>query len=189
MEHCVGSLLHLVFFPEERKLVWCRNFYNRISGTGGLECNVTEASPCQPWCHISGKSQTGKGYPPTWHHKTNIGGMKLSSPDRASMGCAVECRVVSSKVTLVPSDVPSQLMETWLQSSASSRGRLFEWPLMSISPSKLHWLDLPFRPETKPSLLESAFSLNSDPSTWRSSGSGLEWKHSQRERERDDRYT
>lgn len=104
-------------------------------------------------------------------------GTALSSPDRASMGWEDECRALSSKVTLGPSELPSQLMETWLQSSASMRGRLFEWPLMSISPSKLHWLDLPFRPEPKPNLLESSFSLNSDPSTWRSSGPGLEWKH------------
>lgn len=194
-EHWVVSLLHLVFFPleeeEEQKLVCCRNLYDRISGTGSLQVQryrgfSVSAVVSHLW-KVTDRQRLSTYITP-WSERRDAA---LYSPDRASIGCAVECRVFSSKVTLVGSELPSQLMETWLQSSASIRGRLFEWPLMSISPSKLHWLDLPCRPETKPSLLESSFSLNSDPSTWRSSGPGLERKHRERERarERDDRYT
>lgn len=81
---------------------------------------------------------------------------------------------LSSKATLVPSELPSQLIKTWLQSSASMRGRVLEWTLRSMSSSKLHWLDLPFRPETKPTLAESCSFRNSEPSTRWPLGAGLE---------------
>lgn len=101
------------------------------------------------------------------------------SPERASMGWLEECRVLtgvplSSKATLVPSELPSQLIKTWLQSSASMRGRVLEWTLRSMSSSKLHWLDLPFRPETKPTLAESCSFRNSEPSTRCPFGAGLQ---------------
>ncbi|KAF3838604.1 hypothetical protein F7725_010372 [Dissostichus mawsoni] len=81
---------------------------------------------------------------------------------------------LSSKATLVPSELPSQLIRTCLQSSAWIRGRVLEWTLRSLSSSKLHWLDLPFRPETKPTLAESCSFRNSEPSTRRPLGTGLE---------------
>lgn len=178
------SLLHLAFLPlteeeEERKLVCCRTLDDRSSGTGGLRVQhyrgfSVSAVVSHLWKDTERQRSAVNVTP-----KDEYQAAALSSPDRASMGWVVECRVFSSKVTLVPSELPSQLMETWLQSSASMRGRPFEWPLMSISPSKLHWLDLPLRPETKSNLLESSFSLNSDPSTWRSSGPGLEQEHRQ----------
>ena len=81
---------------------------------------------------------------------------------------------LSSKATLVPSELPSQLINTWLQSSASMRGRVLEWTLRSISSSKLHWLDLPLRPDTNPTLAESCSFRRSEPSTRRPLGTGLQ---------------
>lgn len=78
---------------------------------------------------------------------------------------------LSSKATLVPSELPSQLIKTLLQSPASRRGRDLEWPLRSMSSSKLHWLDFPLTVETN--LVESCSFVNSEPSTRRPSGIGL----------------
>lgn len=124
------SLLHLAFLPleeeEERKLVCCRNLYDGISGTGSLRVQryrgvSVSAVVSHLWKHTERQRSCINVA-----EKCDYEGAALSSPDRASMGWAEECRVFSSKVALVPSDVPSQLMETWLQSSASMRGRLFE---------------------------------------------------------------
>lgn len=78
---------------------------------------------------------------------------------------------LSSKATLVPSELPSQLIKTLLQSPASRRGRDLEWTLRSMSSSKLHWLDFPLTVETN--LVESCSFVNSEPSTRRPSGTGL----------------
>lgn len=104
------------------------------------------------------------------------------------MGWLEECRgftgvPLSSKATLVPSELPSQLIKTWLQSSALMRGVL-EWTLRSMSSSKLHWLDLPLRPETNPTLAESCSFRNSEPSTRRLLGTGLEGGEVERGSER-----
>lgn len=80
---------------------------------------------------------------------------------------------LSSKATLVPSELPSQLIKTLLQSPASRRGRGLEWTLRSMSSSKLHWLDFPLTVETNSTSVESCSFMNSEPSTRRPSGTGL----------------
>lgn len=101
-----------------------------------------------------------------------------SPPDSASRGWLEECRLLtgvplSSKATLVPSELSSQWIKTWLQSSASMKGRVLACALRSRSSSNRHWFDLPLRPETRPTLVESCSFRNSEPSTRRPFRVGL----------------
>lgn len=124
------SLLHLVFLPpeeeQERKLVCCRNLYDRISGTGNLQVQRYRGFSVSAVVSHLWKDTEGQRLAIYMTARSEDQGAAPASPDRASMGWAAECRAFSSKVTLVPSELPSQFMETWLQSSASIRGRLFE---------------------------------------------------------------
>lgn len=157
---------------------WGRTFSLSSAGQERHECNSKRL--LSVGCSITSLEIQTHPVSPLETHRNIQGGRTraaLSSPDRASIGWAEECRgltgvPLSSKATPVPSGLPSQWIRTWLQSSASMRGRALAWTLTSMSSSKLHWLGFPLRPETSSALEESSF-RNSEPSTRRTLETGL----------------